>query len=59
MPDLPVNDILRPLQLTLPSYTGAEIAALPSPEAGTIVLNTTTSKLNFYTGSGWEAITSA
>lgn len=33
--------------------------ALIAPAAGLLILNTDTSKLNFYTGAGWEAITSA
>jgi hypothetical protein len=35
------------------------IADKPAVAAGSIILNTTTGKLNFYTGSTWEAITSA
>lgn len=27
--------------------------------AGLVIFNTSTSKLNFYTGAGWEAVTSA
>lgn len=27
--------------------------------AGLVIFNTTTSKLNFYTGAAWEAVTSA
>jgi hypothetical protein len=42
----------------IPSYTTAERDKLTVLK-GTIILNTTTSKLNFYTGSAWEAITSA
>jgi len=30
-----------------------------SPTAGTIIFNSTTSKLNFYNGTAWEAVTSA
>lgn len=42
-----------------PNYTSTERDALTSIESGVIIFNTTTEKLNFYTGSGWEAITSA
>lgn len=41
-----------------PSYTTAQRDVLVA-KAGMVILNTTTGKLNFYTGSGWEAITSA
>ena len=30
-----------------------------SPTAGTIIFNSTTKKLNFYTGTAWEAVTSS
>ena len=40
------------------SYTTTERDAL-SVDAGTMIFNSTTAKLNFYTGSAWEAITSA
>ena len=32
---------------------------LIAPAAGLLILNTDTSKLNFYTGAGWEAVTSS
>lgn len=41
------------------SLTTAERDALTGVSAGAIIFNETTSKLNFYTGSGWEAVTSA
>jgi len=41
------------------SHTTSTRDALTGVIAGSIILNTTTSKLNFYTGSAWEAITSA
>ena len=40
------------------SHTTATRDALTGVIAGSIILNTTTSKLNFYTGSAWEAVTS-
>ena len=43
----------------LPSLTTAERDALAEVEEGTIIYNTTTSKLNFRTSSAWEAVTSA
>lgn len=42
-----------------PSYTTAERDALTGMVAGSQIFNSTTSKLNFYTGSAWEAVTSA
>ena len=42
----------------LPGFTTAERDAL-SPVPGQIIFNTTTGKLNFWTGTAWEAITSA
>ena len=41
-----------------PSYTTSDRDNL-TPIQGMVIFNTTTSKLNFYTGSAWEAITSA
>jgi len=40
------------------SHTTTTRDALTGVIAGSIILNTTTSKLNFYTGSAWEAVTS-
>lgn len=42
-----------------PRMTEAQRDAIASPPAGLIVYNTTTNKLNFYSGSAWEAVTSA
>jgi hypothetical protein len=41
------------------SLTTTERDALTGMDDGAIIFNETTSKLNFYTGSAWEAITSA
>lgn len=40
------------------SYTTTERDALTGMAAGTLIFNSTTSKLNFYTGSAWAVITS-
>lgn len=45
-------------RLQLPGYTTAERDAL-SAFPGDIILNTTTNKLNFFTGAVWEEVTSA
>jgi hypothetical protein len=45
--------------LGLPVLTTAQRDAISSPQAGLLIYNTTTDKLNFYTGAGWEAVTSA
>jgi len=42
-----------------PRMTTTNRDAITSPADGLVVYNTTTSKLNVYTGSAWEAITSA
>lgn len=47
------------LPVQLPSFTTTERDALSSPQAGWTIFNSTTGKLNFYTGSAWEAITSS
>ena len=47
------------LPVQLPSYTTTQRDALSSPQAGWMILNSTTGKLNFYTGSAWEAVTSS
>lgn len=57
------GEILRPRALVLPKLTTAERNALVA-EIGTIIFNTTTSKVNFCktaaAGAGnWEAVTSA
>lgn len=48
-------------QLVLPIYTTAERDALADPvaAAGELIYNSSTDKLNFYTGAAWEAVTSA
>jgi len=50
--------IAMALPVQLPTYTTTERDAL-SPSAGWLILNSTTGKLNFYTGSAWEAVTSS
>jgi hypothetical protein len=62
MPDS-TNDILNPLSLVLPSVTTTVRDTLVA-DVGTIIFNSTTSKLNFCktkaAGAGnWEAVTSA
>lgn len=42
----------------LPSLTTTQRGNLPTPALGTVIYNSTTNKLNVYTGS-WEAVTSA
>jgi hypothetical protein len=42
-----------------PKMTETQRDAIASPTAGLQVYNTTTNKLNFYNGTGWEAVTSA
>ena len=42
-----------------PSHTTAERDALTGLVAGQTIYNSTTNKLNFYSGSAWEAVTSA
>jgi hypothetical protein len=44
--------------LTIPRLTTTQRNALTAV-AGMLIYNTTSNKLNFYTGSGWEAVTSA
>jgi len=43
----------------LPSMTTAVRDAVSSPAGGSFIFNSTTSKLNFYNGTAWEAVTSA
>lgn len=45
--------------LRLPRMTTAQRDAIATPAQGIVVYNTTTNKLNFYTGAAWEAVTSA
>ena len=42
-----------------PRMTTTQRNAVSSPTAGMVVYNSTTNKLNVYTGSAWEAVTSA
>lgn len=44
--------------LLFPRMTATQRDAISSPAAGLTVFNTTSSKLNVYTGAAWEAITS-
>ena len=44
--------------LTVPVKTTTEKNAIVSPEAGTIIFDSTLGKLCVYTGSAWETITS-
>jgi len=43
----------------LPVMTTAQRDAISAPAEGIMIFNTTTNKLNFYTGAAWEAVTSA
>lgn len=49
-----INNIIQ-----LHGLTTTERGLIPSPKEGMIIFNTTTNKLNFYTGAAWEAVTSA
>ena len=51
--------ILRPLALVLPSKTTTQRDAMPNVEAGTIIYNSTTQKVNYWNGSAWAVITSS
>ncbi len=59
------SDVLKPTQqfvsglVNLPPYTTTERDALTTMISGSTVYNSTTNKINFYNGSGWEAVTSA
>lgn len=56
-----VEEIVKSLFKTsavLPQMTTTERGSFFPPK-GTVIYNTTTNKLNFYTGSAWEAVTSA
>lgn len=44
--------------LLLPRMTTTQRDAITSPDAGLIIYNTTSNKLNFYNGSAWEVVTS-
>lgn len=54
-----VQDLYINQRCNLPSYTTTQRDALSGMQAGTVIFNSSTGKLNFYTGSVWEAITSA
>lgn len=63
MPNQPSNDILNPKFLVIPKYTTGVRDTMVA-EVGTLIYNTTTSKLNMcktaVAGAGsWEAVTSA
>ena len=45
-------------ELTLPKLTVAERGALAAPTTGQLIYNSDSNKLNFYTGSVWEEVTS-
>jgi len=45
--------------LRLNVLTTTQRDAISSPAEGLLIYNTTTNKLNFYNGTGWEAVTSA
>jgi hypothetical protein len=45
-------------QFIAPAYTTTARDALAAPMRGQVIINTTTGKLNFYTGTAWEAVTS-
>lgn len=57
------NTLAASYQASLPglvakNMTTGQRDAMVSPAAGLIIFNTTTSKLNVYTGSAWQVITS-
>jgi hypothetical protein len=41
------------------NMTSTQRDAIAAPEKGLTIFNTTSNKLNVYTGSAWEAVTSA
>lgn len=53
-----IGDLVIPSEFIIPHKTAAEIAAMTNKK-GLLVYNTDTNKLNFNTGSAWEAVTSA
>lgn len=53
-----IGDICIPSNLIIPQVTETVRDTLAN-KAGSIIFNTTSGKLNFNTGSGWEAVTSA
>jgi hypothetical protein len=52
-----IGDIVQPSELIIRAMTTAERDAMANKE-GLTIFNTTTNKLNFNTGSAWEAVTS-
>jgi hypothetical protein len=58
-----LNTLIASYQASLPGLTAKNMTtgqrdAMVSPAPGLIIFNTTTSKLNVYTGSAWQVITS-
>lgn len=53
-----IGDVVMPLELILPIMTTTNRNAMTNRE-GLLIFNTTTNKLNFNTGSAWEAVTSS
>jgi hypothetical protein len=47
------------MAMTLPGLSTTARDAIASPVARMIIYNTTTNKINVYTGSAWEVVTSA
>lgn len=45
--------------LLIPRMTTTQRDAISSPATGLLIYNTSTNKLNFYSGSAWEAVTSS
>jgi hypothetical protein len=54
-----IENYVNSLNVKVKSYTTTARGLISAPQAGLIILNTTTGKLNFFTGTAWEAITSA
>jgi len=52
-----IGDIVQPIELIVPIMTTTTRDAMTNRE-GLVIFNTTTNKLNFNTGAGWEAVTS-
>jgi hypothetical protein len=53
-----IGDVVIPSELIVPIMTTTVRDAMTNRE-GLVIFNTTTNKLNFNTGAGWEAVTSA
>lgn len=45
--------------LELPEYTTTVRDTLTNMTSKSVIMNSTTSKINFYNGNAWEAVTSA